>query len=108
MSLYSVLTHRQSKPVASGNPVHCVLQTESTSTHRKVSAMPRQHGDGDSQIPTAASKWTKETLDLLNAKYDSESITDFKFDELVIPDDLKMSTTRSINSTKYSHRAGSR
>lgn len=81
--LYSMLTHRQSKPV---NPV---LQGDSTSTLRKKGGMPAQNQADASEIPTAASAWTKNTLDLLNAKYESRSVTDFTFNGLVLPDELR-------------------
>src|SRR5947207_10274385 len=70
--------------------------------------MPRQQGDANSSIPAAAARCKKETLDLLNAKYDRHDITPFEFEGLVLPDELQKGTTRSINNAKYSHRPGSR
>ena len=108
ISLDSALIHRRPKPVLSRNPLHRVLQSESTSTPRKVRVMPQKHQGSDSPIPTAASRWKKETLDLLNAKYDRHHITPFEFEGLVIPDELQMGMTRLINSAKYSHRPDNR
>jgi hypothetical protein len=103
LSLNSVLTYRQPKPDLSHNPLHRVLQSESTSTPQKVRAMPQKQQGSDSPIPAAASRWKKETLDLLNAKYDRHHITPFKFEGLIIPDELQKGMTRPINSAKYSH-----
>jgi hypothetical protein len=50
--------------------------------------LPKQE-DSDSPIPTAACKWKKETIDLLNAKYDRHYVTPFDFDGLVIPGELQ-------------------
>ncbi len=69
ISLDSALTHRRPKPVLSRNPLHRVLQSKSASTPWKVKAMPQKQQGSDSPIPTAVSRWKKETLDLLNAKY---------------------------------------
>jgi hypothetical protein len=66
--------------------------------------MSSQQTDYHSTIPTAASDWRKETLDLLNADYDSHSVTDFKFDTLTLPDELQESMIRSIKSTKSSNQ----
>jgi hypothetical protein len=60
--------------------------------------MPLKQQDNDSPIPTAASRWKKETLDFLNAKYDRHDITPFEFEGLVIPDELQKSTTPFIHS----------
>src|ERR1700685_2909638 len=49
-----------------------------------------------SEIPVAASEWRMETLGLLNAKFDSQSVTDFTFSGLVLPDELKQCITDSI------------
>jgi hypothetical protein len=43
----------------------------------------------DNPIPTAASRWTKETLDLLNAKYDSHAATQFEFNDVTLPEDIE-------------------
>jgi hypothetical protein len=55
--------------------------------------MSSQKQSDNSAIPYAASKWKKETLDLLNATFDSRSVTDFTFDGLVLPDELQRSIT---------------
>lgn len=101
--LYSVLTHRLSNPVVSRNPLHRVSQSDSTSIPRKVRLMPPQEKADDSPIPTAASQWTKETLDLLNAKYDSRSVADFTFNGLTLPDELQRGMIGFIKSANYSH-----
>jgi hypothetical protein len=42
--------------------------------------MPGQgKGEDDSPIPTAASRWKKKTLDLLNVKYERTYIIPFDF-----------------------------
>jgi hypothetical protein len=87
--LDSLLIYRQSKSVIPTNPLNCVQQSEHASTSQKVGVMSPHDQISDSEIPTAASKWTKETLDLLNAKYESRSFTDFKFNELTLPDELQ-------------------
>ena len=52
--------------------------------------MSAQQGHVDSRIPTAACTWKKETLDLLSAKYDTESVTPYKFHEsLRLPRELE-------------------
>lgn len=104
-----MLTYRQSKPAVSRNPLVHVLQSDSiTSTARKIRVMSPQQDSDDSAIPTAASKWTKKTLNLLNAKYESRLISDLIFDQLELPDELQKGTTRFIKSAKYSRRSGSR
>lgn len=70
--------------------------------------MPPQEQADDSAIPTAASAWTKETLDLLNAKYESRMVTDFTFNGLVVPDDLQNGITHFLKRVKHSHRSGRR
>ena len=105
ISLCSVLTHSRPKPVLSRNPLHRLLQTEFPRPWRKVRVMAAQQGDGDSLIPTAACRWKKETLDLLNAKYDSKSVTPFNFGELLkVPSELQKRLAPSVESAKYSHR----
>lgn len=101
--LRSALTHRQSKPVVSRNPLQRLLQSEFSSTPRKVRVMSLQQGDIHSPIPTAASRWKKETLDLLNANYVTTIITDFKFEGLGIPQELQISMTRLLDDAYYSH-----
>ena len=92
--VYSVLTHGRPKPVLSRNPLHRVLQSESTPHQGKVRVMSAQQGDDDSPIPTAACRWKKETLDLLNAKYNIDSVTPFKFGELLkLPSELQKGMT---------------
>jgi hypothetical protein len=44
-----------------------------------------------SAIPTAASRWGKSALDCLNAKYDRHSVTDFAFNGLVLPPEVRAS-----------------
>jgi hypothetical protein len=66
--------------------------------------MSSQQTDYRSAIPTAASHWRKETLDLLNADYDSRSVTDFKFEALTLPDELQKSMTRFIWNANSSNR----
>ena len=69
--------------------------------------MATQQKEDVSLIPTAASGWKKETLDLLNAKYDSESVTPFNFGELFkVPSELQKRLPPSIESAKYSYRPG--
>ena len=92
--LCHVMTHRRPKPVLSRNPLHRVLQSESTPHQGKVRVMSAQQGDDDSPIPTAACRWKKETLDLLNAKYNIDSVTPFKFGELLkLPSELQKGMT---------------
>ena len=43
----------------------------------------------DTRIPVAASRWTKETLEYLNAAYIKEDCTSFTFDRLGIPSELR-------------------
>jgi hypothetical protein len=43
-----------------------------------------------SRIPPAASDWKKGTLDLVNAKFDSRSVTDLIFAGLTLPTKLQM------------------
>jgi hypothetical protein len=62
--------------------------------------MSSQLTNGTSSIPTAASKWSKSALDLLNAEYDRLMVTDFQFDELMLPDDIQNSMFRFIESSK--------
>ena len=106
----SMLIFRRSKPALSRNPLHRVLQSEFPHPpRRKVKVMSTEKADPNSPIPTAASRWRKETLDLLNAKYNIDSVTPFKFGELLkLPSELQKGMTRSINNAKYSHRPGSR
>jgi hypothetical protein len=73
-----------------------------------MGAMPLQEQADDSAIPTAASAWTKKTLDLLNANYESRMVTDFTFNGLVLPDDLQNGITYLMKRVKYSHRPGRR
>ena len=40
-------------------------------------------------IPTAASSWTKETLDVLGAVYDRHDVYDFEFDDASLPTSLR-------------------
>jgi hypothetical protein len=49
----------------------------------------KQKFDPKTDIPTAASRWRKETLDLLNVKYDRSMITPFKFDGMKLSDDMQ-------------------
>ena len=45
----------------------------------------------DSKIPSAASSWTRATLEALNASFDRHMVTQFVFDRdrLAIPTDLQ-------------------
>ena len=43
----------------------------------------------DTRIPVAASRWTKETLEYLNAAYIKEDCTSFTFDNLALPSELR-------------------
>ena len=84
------LTRRRPKPVLPRNPLHRVLQSELPPPRRKVRVMAPRKGEGDSLIPTAACRWKKETLDLLNAKYEPALVTPFDFgDVLKIPPELQ-------------------
>jgi hypothetical protein len=56
----------------------------------------KQKLDPKTEIPTAASRWRKETLDLLNVKYDRSLITAFKFDGMKLSDDLQQRMTYQI------------
>ena len=58
--------------------------------------MPRRMGCIHSQIPPEATQWRKETLSLLNARFDSQSVTDFTFSGLAIPDELQQRMADSI------------
>jgi hypothetical protein len=40
------------------------------------------------KIPTAASDWTKDTLDLLNVSYDRHNLSDFSFEGFNLPTDV--------------------
>src|SRR5438046_7461 len=77
-----VLIRRRPKPVLSPNPLQRVLQSEFPVRRRKAKVMSAEKAkfDPKTDIPTAASRWRKETLDLLNVKYDRSMITPFKFD----------------------------
>ena len=46
----------------------------------------------DPLIPSAASHWTKATLDALNASYDRHNVTSFDFSDIEIPSPLKDGT----------------
>jgi len=46
----------------------------------------------DPLIPSAASHWTKATLDALNASYDRHNVTTFDFSDIEIPSPLKDGT----------------
>lgn len=103
--LCSALIHRRPKPVLSRDPLQRVLQSECTPFPKKVRIMSAQEGHIDSRIPTAACMWQKETLDLLNADYDIESVTPYKFNEsLSLPSKLEKGMTACVKSAKYSHR----
>ena len=43
----------------------------------------------DPRIPVAASRWTKETLEYLNAAYIKADCTSFTFDNLALPSGLR-------------------
>ena len=91
--LYHVLIHRQPEAVLSRNPLRRVLQSEFPPLRRKMKVMSTAKIDPKTEIPTAACKWRKETLDLLNAKYDRLKITPFNFDGLKLPDDMQQGMT---------------
>lgn len=61
--------------------------------------MPPQRQSDRSAIPPAASDWKKGTLDLVNAKFDSRSVTDFIFDRLMLPNELQMGIPRRFIRT---------
>lgn len=42
-----------------------------------------------SSLPKSSTEWTKETLGLLNAKFDSQSVAEFTFPELELPERLQ-------------------
>jgi hypothetical protein len=48
--------------------------------------------DDVQRIPTAASEWKKETLELLNVEYDSRSVTDFTFNDVELPPQMQLCT----------------
>ena len=50
-------------------------------------------------IPTAASKWTKDALDALNAYYDRHDVYEFVFDDRSMPNGLK----ERIKRTPFSY-----
>ena len=64
--------------------------------------MSSRQTDHDSAI---ANNWKKETLDLVNIEYDSRSVADFKFDALVLPDELQKSMTRFIKNANSNDRS---
>ena len=51
-------------------------------------------------IPTAASSWTKETLDVLSAVYDRHDVYDFDFDDTALPTSLK-NGMRGVSIFRY-------
>jgi len=61
-------------------------------------------------IPTAASRWTKDTLEALNACYDRRDVYEFIFDDRSMPSGLKegMSPTQLqvLTSTQRNRRLG--
>ena len=85
---------RTSKPRTSHDRVKQALHPDYPSSARRhktprvMSSSQSSPGPGP-QIPTAASSWTKSTLDLLNAEYDRHMVTDFQFEGLHLPDDLQ-------------------
>src|SRR5436190_2234348 len=89
--LCPLLTLRPSKPV-SRDPLL---------PHRPL----RMSAQQDPPIPSGSSSWTKETLGLLNAKYETRLISDFPIDVegADIPEDLQISTTRFPKVAKCSH-----
>ena len=66
--------------------------------------MSTEKADPNSPIPTAASRWRKETLDLLNAKYNRLQITRFNFDGLRLPDDMQQRMTFRPDHAEYSRQ----
>jgi len=49
----------------------------------------------DPLIPSAASSWTKTTLEALNASFDRHHVHEFTFDGLAMPSDLEQRMSRS-------------
>src|ERR1700737_995824 len=82
---------RRQKPVLSRNPLQRVRQSELPVRRRKakVISAAKQKLDPKTEIPTAASRWRKETLDLLNVKYDRSQITPFEFGGMKLSNDLQ-------------------
>ena len=52
-----------------------------------------------SSLPKSSTEWTKETLDLLNAKFDSQSVAEFTFPELELPERLQNGMFDSIDQS---------
>ena len=86
---------RRPKPVLPHNLLQRVRQSEFPVRRRKARVMsaPQQKLNPKTDIPTAASRWRKETLDLLNVKYDCSLITAFEFDRMKLPDELQQRMT---------------
>jgi hypothetical protein len=93
--LVIVLICRPLKTVLSRNPLQRVRQSEFPVRRRKANIIsaPKKKLDPKTEIPTAASRWRKETLDLLNVNYDRSIITAFKFDGMKLPNDMQQRMT---------------
>lgn len=96
--LRAVLTDlRQAKSVLSSNPLLRIKQSESLSTPTKARVMAEQQPSNPPKLPTAASQWTKETLDLLSAVHHNRQIIQFAFNEKIqIPEALKKSISHTL------------
>ena len=57
----------------------------------------------DSAIPTAASKWTKETLELLNAKYNHRDPMTLDFN-IILPDEMQSGKVQFIKNADFSYK----
>jgi len=106
MPLYLLcwLTHRFSISATSHDSLKHVRQFDSSSSRHKACIMSSCNTNHDSAISTAASDWKKETLDLLNIEYDFHSMIDFKFDALVLLNELQKGMTRFIKNVKSSNQ----
>ena len=69
-----------------------VLGKKPSSCRSSSSARKSHNTMTDPLIPSAASGWTKATLDVLNASYDRHHVHDF-FENLEIPEDLERGTS---------------
>jgi len=63
-------------------------------TEKKIMCEPQECGYAS--LPKSSTEWTKETLDLLNAKFDSHSVAEFTFPELELPEHLQNGIIDSI------------
>ena len=93
-----VLTRSRPTPVLSCNPLQRVLQSEFPRRPSKVPVMAKERIDFNTDIPTAASRWRKETLNLLNVDYNRFEVTPFEFGGLRIPDDMENSMSCPLST----------